>query len=266
MLLFDETGDLNYWVSDGQTDDLVSSVNVPEFRTAGGQNNVITILVLEEKARIFLDGILVMTMDVGAVEVTGDISLVADFQNRSTVQGGSVRFASFFIDRAGLIARTESGTLVKPSNDEPAIGQQSLPTSAGYATVTLVSPAAAFAADYSYGFKLTTQSTGFDNWLVFDDRKNWQHIRKSSDGAETIVTSGTADNLDTREGMSNTFELINVDGQRKVYLNGTLLTVLVLTTEDLPYTIAPFAGLLSTHQTGGMETQFTDFVAWSVRS
>ena len=32
------------------------------------------------------------------------LRIVADFQNRSTVQGGSIRFASFFIDRAGLIA------------------------------------------------------------------------------------------------------------------------------------------------------------------
>jgi hypothetical protein len=265
MLVFDSSGSLSYRTGSSTTADLVSVTDIPEFFTNAGLSNKITVLVLEEKARVFLDGKLVQTLDVGAVGVSGDISLVTDIQNRTTIQGASVRFASFSIDRAGLVALSSGGTLVKTADNLPAIGQASQPTSAGYARVTLVSPAASFSADYSYGVKLTSQAGGFDNWLVFDDTKSWQHIRRNPSGEDTVVVSGTAADLDTREGAANTIELINVDGQRKVYLNGTLLTVMVLIADDLPYTVAPFAGFLPTHQPGGMATEYRDLIVWSTR-
>ena len=264
MLVFDHRGRISYLTGNPLTVDLVSTTDIAEFRTNAGQSNKITLMVLEEMAWIYINGNLAKTMTVGAVGVSGSISLVTDIYNETTVQNASVSFNSFSINSAGLAGMSPGGTLQKASATEIAVGPASLPTSAGYARVTIVSPIAAFSGDYSFGLFFKSSSGGIENWLVFDDLKNWQHIRRSSAGGEEVLASGTAQMLKTGQSEPNTFEVLSIEGQQRVYVNGTLLTALNFVQGDLPVAIAPFAGFLPAHQPSGLPTEYRDFVVWSI--
>jgi hypothetical protein len=203
--------------------------------------------------------------EVAETNQDGALSLVSDIYNQTVVVGAQVEFYDLVINSAGLVAHTASGQLIKATANEIAIGDFSLPTVAGYAQVTFVSPTYAYAGDYSFGLLFRTEATGIDNWLVFDDAKHWRHVRRSTTGAEFEYASGTADGLLTGKGQKNTFEFLSTGEENKVYLNGELLTSLSILEEDLPYTMAPMAGFEPTHQTGGMVTYYTDFIVWSVQ-
>jgi hypothetical protein len=264
MLVFDHHGQVNYLTGNELTVDLVSTTDISDFRTAAGQSNRLTLLVLEENVWIYINGNLAHTMTVGAVGVSGDISLVTDIYNETTVQNAAVAFTSFSINRAGLAGMSAGGTLQKASANEIAVGSGSLPTSAGYAAFTLVSPIAAFSGDYSYGILFRSASGGIDNWLVFDDLKNWQHIRRSAAGGEEVLAEGIAKELQTGQSETNSLEVLSIEGQHRVYLNGVLLTTMTFAPGDLPASIAPFAGFLPNHQPSGLATEYRDFVVWSI--
>ena len=265
MLVVDHMGNLNYIKGIGTELEIVSSMKLADMFTASGVRNDLAFIVIKDRAFVFLSGSLVARIVVEETNQAGALSLVTDIYNQTIVVGAQVEFFDLMINSAGLVAHTTSGQLIKPSANNIAIGDFSLPTSAGYAKITFVSPTYAYAGDYSYGLLFRTAETGIDNWLVFDDAKNWRHIRRSTTGAEFEFARGTANNLLTGKGQENTLEFLSAGQENKIYLNGELLTSISILEEDLPYTMAPMAGFEPTHQTGGMVTIYSDFIVWSVQ-
>jgi hypothetical protein len=266
MLVVDHQGNLKYIKGNGPELETVSTLVLADMFTASGIRNDLVFLVIEDRAFVFLAGTLVARIVVEETNQPGALSLVTDIYNQTIVVGAQVEFYDLVINSAGLVAHTASGELIKPSANDIAIGDFSLPTSAGYAKVTFVSPTYAYAGDYSFGLLFRTPATGIDNWLVFNDAKNWRHIRRSTTGAEFEYAHGTADGLLTGKGQENTLEFLSTGQESKVYLNGVLLTNMSIQEEDIPYNMAPMAGFEPTHQTGGMVTVYTDFIVWSVKN
>lgn len=264
MLVFDHTGNLMYIKGSGSELETVESIHLLEMQTNGGSRNDTTVLVIEEKAFVFLDGQLIKIFTVEDVGKSGKVSLVTDIYNETTVVGAQTEFFDLVINSAGLIGRVNSGQMTRPAPDVIALGEFSLPTSGSYARVTLVSPINSFSGDYSYGLLFRTEATGIDNWLVFDDSKNWRHIRRSTSGAEFVFATGRADELRTGADQVNTLEFLSTGNANNVYLNGELLMNMSILLEDLPFTIAPMAGFEPNHQTGGLATEYRDFDVWSV--
>jgi hypothetical protein len=62
--------------------------------------------------------------------------------------------------------------------------------------------------------------TGIDNWLVFDNAKNWCHIRRTTTGAEFEFAHGTASGLLTGKDHQNILEFMNAGEEKKISLNG----------------------------------------------
>lgn len=264
MFVLDHNGDLLYIRGDGPELEIVSSMPVPTMFTAGGIRNKMTLLVIADRAYVLVDGILTGIFTVEDTADSGEVSLVTDIYNQTVVVGAQTEFFDLVINSAGLIGSSGPGQLVRSQPGEIAVGEPSLLTSEGYARVTFVSPINAFSGDYSYGLLFRNEVTGIDNWLVFDDSKKWRHIRRSTTGAESVLSSGTASELKTGAGDANSFEFLSTGQENKIYLNGKLLTNLGFAPEDLPFTIAPMAAFEPTHQTGGMATEYRDFAVWSV--
>ena len=264
MLVFDHNQNLNYIRVANQDLEIIETTKMPDLITVGGGQNHLTLLTIDERAFVFLSGILVKIYDLEGGVKRGDVSLVTDIYNQTTVVGAQTRFAGLLINSAGLIGRTDSGLMTRPAPGEIAVGDMSLLTSAGYARVTLLSPLAAFSGDYSFGFLFRNEATGIDNWLSFDDNKQWQHVRRSTSGAESVMASGTAPDLNTREAGENLLEFLSTSEQHQIYLNGTLLLNIAILGEDLPFSIAPMAGFKPEHNVGNPGTVYRDFSAWSV--
>ena len=265
MLVVDHMGNLNYIKGNGTELEIISSTKLVDMFTAGGIRNDLVFLVIKDRAFVFLSGTLVARIEVEETNQDGELSLVSDIYNQTVVVGAQVEFFDLVINSAGLVGHTNSAQLIKPTANEIAIGDFSLPTTAGYAKVTFVAPTYAYAGDFSFGLLFRTVATGIDNWLVFDDAKNWHHLRRSTTGAEFEYARGTAPGLLTAKGQENTLEFLSTGEDNKIYLNGELLTNVAILKEDLTYTMAPIAGFEPTHQTGGMVTEYTDFIVWSVQ-
>lgn len=267
MFVFDHEGNLNYIKGQGNQLTIVDSVVAENMLISGGTSNRVTFVVIEERAFVLLDQELITIFEIEPAtdpDTAAGLSLVSDIYNQTTVVGAHTEFFDLSINSAGLVGFSESGELVREEPDMPALGDFSLPTSAGYARVTLISPINAFSGDYSYGLLFRSGSIGIDNWLVFDDAKNWRHLRRSSTGAESVFASGRADSLRIAAGNENLLEFLSTGEEHKVYLNGELLINMTLPLTDLPVSIAPIAAFESSHQTGGIATQYTDFGVWSV--
>lgn len=264
MFVLDHNGNLSYIKGKGSELQIVDTAPARGMLTVGGGRNDLNFLVIEDRAFIFLDGLLIKIYAVEGTGISGEVSLVTDIYNQTVVVGAQTRFFDLLINSAGLVGRVNSGQMIRPAPDEVALGEFSLPTSAGYARVTLVSPLNAFSGDYSFGLLFRTEATGIDNWLVFDDSKRWRHIRRSTTGAEFLFANGVAQGLNARQGSENLLEFLSTGQENKVYLNGELLLNISLLPEDLPFTIAPVAGFEAGHQTGGLATQYSDFAVWSV--
>lgn len=264
MFVFDHRGNLNQFNGNGNDLELVRAVAVPNLLTGGGARNNFTFLVIEERAFVLLDEVLIGIFDVQEPDRVGEISLVTDVFNQTTFVGSNTAFFNLVINSAGLIEPSSSGTLVRQQADKPAIGEQSLPSSATYTRITFVSPLNAFSGDYSFGLLFRTEAKGIDNWLVFDDSKAWRFIRRSTTGAEAVINQGTADQLGTRAGDTNFLEFLSTGEQHKIYLNGKFLANVSIARGDLPFTIAPMAAFEVTHQTGGVATEYRDLVVWSI--
>lgn len=264
MFVLDHESNLNYIKGTGTVLEIVDTVTVPQMMTSGGGVNDLIFLVIEDKAFIFVDRLLVKIYTVDGADKSGELSLITDIYNETTVVGAQTEFFDLVINSAGLVGQVVAGNLSRPGPAEIAVGQFSLETSAGYARVTLVSPFNAFSADYSFGLLFRTEATGYDNWLVFDDSKEWRHMRRSTSGADFQFSRGIATNLDTRQGKENVIEFLSTGVENKVYLNGELLLNLAIPPEDQPFTIAPMAGFEPGHQLGEPGTEFRDFAVWSV--
>ncbi len=264
MFVFNHEGVLSYIKGDGTDLQTVSEISVQSLRTSGGARNDITLLVVETRAFVLLDELLIGIYQVGDPERSGEVSIVTDVFNQTTVVGAHTEFLDLAINSAGMVAHSSSGELVRGQPDEPAVGPLSLPTSAGYSRVVLLSPTYAFSGDYSYGFLFRSDEIRSSNWLVLDDSKNWRHLRRSDSGAEFIFANGTAELLDTSAGGENVLEFLSTGQENKIYLNGEFLTNIGVLPEDLPFSIAPIAAFNPDHQTGGLATEYRDFVVWSV--
>jgi hypothetical protein len=264
MFVFDHKKNLLHIKGKGSELEVVDTLVVPDLLTGGGSRNDLNFLVIEDMASVFLDGLLLKSYSLDDVGISGDISLVTDIYNQTTVVGAQTQFFDLSINSAGLVGRVTSGTINRSAPDQVAVGEFTLPTSAGYARVTLISPLSAFSGDYSFGLLFRTESTGIDNWLVFDDRKQWRHVRRSTTGAEAVFATGVAEPLNTREGGENLIEFLSTGRENKIYLNGELLMNMSLLAEDLPFTLAPMAGFEPEHQLGTGGTEYRDFAAWSV--
>ena len=264
MLVFDQTGSLIYIKGTGSELEIVDTTHVPEMLTGSGVRNDLNFLVIKDRAFVFLDGLLIKIYIVDDVGRSGEVSLVTDIYNQTVVVGANARFFDLLINSAGLVGRLNSGQMAKSAPDEIAVGEFSLPTSSGYARVTITSPINSFSGDYSYGFLFRTEEKGIDNWLVFDDTKNWRHVRRSTTEAEFVLSKGRVDELKTGAGEENLFEFLSTGQENKVYVNGTFLMNMTVRAEDTPFTISAMAGFESNHQTGGLITEYRDFAVWSV--
>lgn len=264
MFMFDHRGNLNQINGNGNVLDIVRTVPVANMLTSGGAQNQFTFLVIEEKAFVLLDQVLIGIFDVSEPDRVGDISLVTDVFNETTFVGANTEFSDLVINSAGLIAFNNSGELVRQELDKPAEGEHSLLSSATYTQVTFVSPLNAFSGDYSYGLLFRVEHLGIDNWLVIEDSKSWRHIRRSTTGAEVLLGSGTADLLRTGEGDENFIEFVSTGEQHKVYLNGEFLTDVTFPQSDFPFTVAPMAAFDPGHQATVGATEYHDFSVWSV--
>ncbi len=267
MFVFDHEGNLSHIRGNGNILASVRTAAVPKMLVSGGASNRITFVVIEERAFALLDQELIAVFDidpVGDSSEPAEVSLVADVFNQVQVVGAVTEFFDLTINSAGLVGVNESGTLIRTTPGEAALGNFSEPTSAGYAQVTLVSPINAFSGEYSFGLVFRNDSIGIDNWLVFDQRKEWRHIRRSTTGAESVFSSGRADSLMIGANDENLLEFVSTGQEHKIYLNGVLLTNMTLLPDDLPASIAPFAAFEANHQTGGLATEYRNFAVWSV--
>ena len=267
MFVFDHEGNVSHVKGNGNQLSIVRTEAVSNMLTGGGASNRITLVVVEGHAFVLVDQLLAAVFDVDPASEeaeSAEISVVADIFNQTMVVGAVTEFFDLVIDSAGLVGAAQSGSLVRGDSGQPALGRFSGLTSAGYARVTLISPINAFSGDYSFGLLFRTEAIGIDNWLVLDDSKNWQHVRRSTTGAEVVFSSGRADSLSTGAGNENLLEFLSTGQEHKIYLNGTLLANLNLPPGDLPVMITPFAGFEPEHQPGGLATEYRDFVVWSV--
>lgn len=263
MLVIDQRGDLNQINGNRNVLDIVRTVPMQDILTSGGARNDFTFLVIDEKALVFLDQILVGVFDVAEPDRVGEISVVTDIFNQTTVVGANTEFFDLRVSSAGLIGAVGFGELGRQQPDQPAVGESSLLSSETYTRVTFVSPVNAFSADYSFGLVFNSEDPAASNWLVIDDSKIWRHVRLSTPEAQMVLGSGTADPLLTAAGDENFLEFVSTGEQHKVYLNGELLTNFTFPPGDVPFTVAPFAGFEPDHQSGIAATQFSDFAVWS---
>ncbi len=265
LLVFDHFGDLTHY--SGRHNELIptKTVRAENMLTSGGSENSATFLVVEDRAFVLLNEALVSVFEVTEPDRVGEISLVTDIFNQTEVVGANTEFRDLVINSAGLIAWRESGAVSRSEPGAPAIGEFSLSTSAIFARITFLSPQYAFAGDFSFGLLFRNESMGIDNWITFDDNKAWKHVRSSTSGASSTLASGTVDGLLTSLGDENLIEFVSTGDQHKIYVNGEFITNVTFPGIDFPLQIAPAAAFEPTHQSGISETEYIDFIAWSLQ-
>ncbi len=264
MFVFDHRGSLNHIIGDRNELEVVRSVPVPNMVTNGGAKNDFTVVVIEDRAFVLMDQILIDIFDVPEPDRVGEVSLVTDIFNQTTVVGAVVEFFDLTINSAGLIRSSDSGSLVRQDAELPITGEASSLTSATYTLITFESPINAFSGDYSFGLLFNVEEKGIGNWLVFDDSREWRFIRRSTTGAQAVTARGEAALLGTAAGNLNFIEFLSTGDRHKIYLNGEFLADVTIPPDDKPFTVAPSAAFEPSHQTGGIATKYSDFVVWSI--
>ena len=264
MITLDSQARLNYLVGGTQTVDLVSSQDISSILTGGAQGNDLTLVVLGNVALIFINNSLQATIDVIGENISGDISLVTDIYNESKVMGAETTFTSFTVNRAGLAVESRGGELVKQTGG-PVIGVRSLPLKETVLDITFISPYPAFSGKWSFGLVFESSESDVSTWLVFDERKKWQMIRRDETGKDSVrATADKIDEMRTGRGEENHIRIISVDGEYLMFVNGSLRLNIQFIPSDLQASVAPFAGFDDSHQKSGTATMYKDFVVWSL--
>jgi hypothetical protein len=233
-------------------------------QTTGGATNSLRLVVVDTRGWLFVNGTFLAEFQVGSQDVAGDVSLVAEVLNESLINGARTQFTDFEVRSAVLVADIPEGELVK----EEGQVSRTEPTAAvrdSIVTARFVVPYEVVLGDWSVGFEFTEPLSGSRNWLVFDNRLQWKHLRQAGpSGGIEEVAEGLAIGLKRERSDVNEMLLLGSGGVYAVFLNGALLTTITVDIQDLPAQVSAISGFGPDDQPVGLPTRFTDYQVWSL--
>lgn len=236
-----------------------------ELRTSVGEKNEFIFYVIEERAWLSVNGVVIADFDVSGSRHSGALELASGIVEGNEIPGRQIRFSNAGVFEVLELHKRDTGTL---SNTSESIGvsEAELGIYWGYASSTFQVSSLLDSWSVGIGFRRHRDSDWESDYLVFhisqDRRWRVDHATWSGDGWQ-ILERGRSNAVDTGAPVSsNRLEVFFLGSVAFVYVNGESLGSVdigsVLGTGD----VSVMFGIYEDNDLGVAE--FEDFSVWGL--
>ena len=256
-------------VGNESTDRTVAKGMATVIDTGANGYNRIQMVILGESGWVVVNGSYIAELDLADITEEGSIVAVSSFFSGDGVQGESVRYEGFSINRMENSYSREFGTVENTS--ERYIGQEPTYTkiAEGVISATFFNPANASEHLWDYGFifngSVGDGDSGFDV-LVFENRKRWHHGRLVPGSRQYIeVAVGSLPYLETGSKQQNRVRLVIMGDKALMFVNELFIDSLPINTGELGGEVSIITGYYAGSQPVGVKVDFQNFSIWKAR-
>ena len=234
-----------------------------ELRTFAGAKNTLGLNVIENRAWLFVNNVLITDLDLSSSHESGGLSLATGFTTGSGIPGRHINFSDVFAWEILQLHGPEAGELTTSGYVGISDADVDVSLYAGYAEATI--ELSANTANWSMGIGFHRSILESDDFLIFNVRQHsvWSvgHATYLGDDFRNL-DGGRSNAIDVTRPISNHLEVFFLGRVAYLYVNGEYLGYVDISAVPENVDVAVMFGIF--HEDDSATAQFKDFSVWGV--